>query len=114
MIINWTEERVAELKRLWTEGYSASQTAVALGSTTRNAVVGKRFRLGLRDKKRSVHPPKSMEGRKVRLLQKSRLTLKPRYGVPLKPAKSTDTFERKKDVRAKFSAKGTSRTSVAY
>ena len=45
--MGWTEERVAELKKLWAEGHSASQIAKRLGSVTRNAVIGKVHRLGL-------------------------------------------------------------------
>ena len=43
----WTEERVQHLKKLWTEGLSASQIAKRLGDVTRNAVIGKVHRLGL-------------------------------------------------------------------
>ncbi len=44
---NWSEDRVEQLKSLWTEGLSASQIARALGGVTRNAVIGKVHRLGL-------------------------------------------------------------------
>jgi GcrA cell cycle regulator len=43
----WTDDRVATLKKLWTEGLSASQIAKQLGGVTRNAVIGKVHRLGL-------------------------------------------------------------------
>ncbi len=43
----WTDERVEQLKTLWTEGMSASQIAKELGGVTRNAVIGKVHRLGL-------------------------------------------------------------------
>lgn len=44
----WTEERVADLKRLWlAEGLSASIVAKKLGGTTRSAVCGKAWRAGL-------------------------------------------------------------------
>ena len=44
----WTDERVGQLKSLWTEGLSASQIARVLGEgITRNAVIGKVHRLGL-------------------------------------------------------------------
>ncbi|WNJ94065.1 GcrA family cell cycle regulator [Bosea sp. 685] len=43
----WTEERVELLKKLWSDGLSASQIAGELGSVTRNAVIGKVHRLGL-------------------------------------------------------------------
>lgn len=45
--MDWTEERVAELKRLWLEGQSASQVARQLGGVSRNAVIGKVHRMGL-------------------------------------------------------------------
>ena len=43
----WTDERVELLKKLWTDGLSASQIATELGNVTRNAVIGKVHRLGL-------------------------------------------------------------------
>ncbi len=45
--MNWTDERVEMLKKLWSEGLSASQIAAQLGSVTRNAVIGKVHRLKL-------------------------------------------------------------------
>ncbi len=43
----WTDDRVEKLKKLWSEGLSASQIAKELGGVTRNAVIGKVHRLGL-------------------------------------------------------------------
>ena len=46
--MSWTDERVDQLRSLWTEGLSASQIARVLGQgITRNAVIGKVHRLGL-------------------------------------------------------------------
>jgi GcrA cell cycle regulator len=45
--MSWTDERVELLKKLWSEGLSASQIAGELGGITRNAVIGKVHRLGL-------------------------------------------------------------------
>ncbi|HVW93662.1 MAG TPA: GcrA family cell cycle regulator [Devosia sp.] len=46
--MGWTEERVELLKKLWMEGFSASQIASELGDgVTRNAVIGKVHRLKL-------------------------------------------------------------------
>ena len=46
--LSWTDERVELLKKLWTEGLSASQIAGRLGNgVTRNAVIGKVHRLNL-------------------------------------------------------------------
>ena len=43
----WTDERIKELRQLWSEGQSASKIAEKLGGVTRNAVIGKIHRLGL-------------------------------------------------------------------
>jgi GcrA cell cycle regulator len=45
--VTWTDERVELLKKLWSDGLSASQIAAELGNVTRNAVIGKVHRLGL-------------------------------------------------------------------
>src|SRR6186713_2052734 len=45
--MNWTDERVEQLKKLWADGLSASQIASQLGGVTRNAVIGKVHRLNL-------------------------------------------------------------------
>src|SRR3546814_8318304 len=42
----WTEDRLTDLTRLWTEGLSITQIGLALG-VSRNAVVGKVHRMGL-------------------------------------------------------------------
>ncbi len=43
----WTEERVAKLRELWTQGKTASEIGIALGGVSRNAVIGKVHRLKL-------------------------------------------------------------------
>jgi GcrA cell cycle regulator len=45
--MEWNEDRVEMLRRLWLQGQSASQIAALLGGVTRNAVIGKAHRLGL-------------------------------------------------------------------
>jgi GcrA cell cycle regulator len=45
--MTWNDERVDLLKKLWSDGLSASQIAGRLGGVTRNAVIGKVHRLGL-------------------------------------------------------------------
>ncbi len=49
----WSDERVELLKKLWSEGLSASQIATAMGGVTRNAVIGKVHRLGLSGRAKS-------------------------------------------------------------
>ena len=51
--MTWTDERVEMLKKLWTDGLSASQIAAELGGITRNAVIGKVHRLGLSGRAKS-------------------------------------------------------------
>jgi GcrA cell cycle regulator len=45
--MSWTPERIDALRRLWAEGNSASQIAGELRIFTRNAIIGKVYRLGL-------------------------------------------------------------------
>lgn len=46
----WTDDRLEVLRRMWDEGKTASQIADALGGVSRNAVIGKAHRLGLRSR----------------------------------------------------------------
>lgn len=50
----WTDERVELLRKLWSEGLSASQIAAQLGSVSRNAVIGKVHRLKLSGRGRTT------------------------------------------------------------
>ena len=45
--MSWTVEKENKLRELWKKGHTASQIALALGDTTRNAVIGKAHRLNL-------------------------------------------------------------------
>ena len=48
MAVDWTDDRVTLLSKLWQDGHSARQIAEHLGEgITRNAVIGKANRLGL-------------------------------------------------------------------
>ncbi len=55
-MISWTDDRVDLLKKLWSEGLSASQIAAELGGVTRNAVIGKVHRLGLSGRAKAPQP----------------------------------------------------------
>lgn len=46
----WTDERIAELKRFWEFGLSASQIAKEMSAPSRCAIIGKARRLGLQSK----------------------------------------------------------------
>jgi GcrA cell cycle regulator len=71
--MSWTDERVEVLKKLWSEGLSASQIAKELGGVTRNAVIGKVHRLGLSGRATPSRPP-------------SRIVRTPRPRPSLRPA----------------------------
>ena len=48
--MSWTDERIDTLKTLWERGLTASQIADELGGVSRNAVIGKAHRLGLKSR----------------------------------------------------------------
>jgi len=55
--MNWNDERVELLRKLWSEGLSASQIASHLGGVSRNAVIGKVHRLKLSSRGRAQAAP---------------------------------------------------------
>lgn len=65
--MGWTDERIATLRKMWEGGSTASEIAAELGGVSRNAVIGKAHRLGLKarpspvkanDKKKTAAPAK--------------------------------------------------------
>ncbi len=46
--MSWTDERIEKLTKMWEGGATASQIAEVLGGVSRNAVIGKAHRLGLK------------------------------------------------------------------
>ena len=46
--MSWTDERIETLTKMWEGGSTASQIAEELGGVSRNAVIGKAHRLGLK------------------------------------------------------------------
>jgi GcrA cell cycle regulator len=62
----WTDDRVEQLKRMWSEGLTASQIAARIGQgVTRNAVIGKVHRLGLSGRVAKVRSPQPKPPRKI-------------------------------------------------
>ena len=63
----WTDKKIEKLKELWGKGSTASQIASIIGDVTRNAVIGKAYRLNLTSKstpkktnfKSVAHPQKN-------------------------------------------------------
>ena len=45
--MSWTPKKVSTLKELWGKGNTAAQIASIIGGVTRNAVIGKAYRLNL-------------------------------------------------------------------
>ena len=60
--MSWTDERIATLKKMWEGGSTASQIADELGGVSRNAVIGKAHRLGLKSR---PSPVKAAEKKKA-------------------------------------------------
>ncbi|MDA7787926.1 GcrA family cell cycle regulator [Sphingomonadaceae bacterium] len=46
----WTDDRISTLQKMWEGGSTASQIAEELGGVSRNAVIGKAHRLGLKSR----------------------------------------------------------------
>lgn len=88
----WSPEQLAELRKLWDEGLSASQIATRIGGKSRNAIVGMSHRMGLSGRanpiKRHVAVPKmSDDERRLRHNEQQRLAraAKPKPVVQVTP-----------------------------
>lgn len=62
--MSWTPDRVEALKKMWSDGQSASQIASDLGGVTRNAVIGKIHRLGLSNRGAGIQKDKNENSKK--------------------------------------------------
>jgi GcrA cell cycle regulator len=62
--MSWTEERIATLTKMWEGGSTASQIADELGGVSRNAVIGKAHRLGLKSRPSPVKANEAKEAGK--------------------------------------------------
>jgi GcrA cell cycle regulator len=60
--MSWTDERIGTLRKMWEGGATASEIAAELGGVSRNAVIGKAHRLGL---KARPSPVKANEKKKT-------------------------------------------------
>ena len=59
--MSWTDERIERLTKMWEGGSTASQIADELGGVSRNAVIGKAHRLGLKARPSPVKPNEKPE-----------------------------------------------------
>jgi GcrA cell cycle regulator len=84
--MSWTEERIATLKRMWESGATASEIAAELGGVSRNAVIGKAHRLGL---KARPSPVKAKEKKKAATAKKPEAPIAQSDGAPRSEAMET-------------------------
>lgn len=85
----WTDERIDQLKELWEKGLTASQIAEELGGVSRNAVIGKAHRLGLK----SRPSPVKSGGKKKAAAKKpaAKAAAKPAAAKPRAAARTKNT-----------------------
>ncbi len=76
--MSWTDERIESLRTMWEKGLTASQIADELGGVSRNAVIGKAHRLGLKSR---PSPVKATE--KVAKPVKAATTAAPKPAAPI-------------------------------
>src|SRR5690606_5479375 len=82
--MSWTDERIAILTKMWEGGATASQIADELGGVSRNAVIGKAHRLGLKARPSPVkaNEPKPEARPKPAEAKPAPKVAKPRPPVP--------------------------------
>jgi GcrA cell cycle regulator len=89
--LSWTDERVELLKKLWTEGLSASQIAGRLGAgVTRNAVIGKVHRLNLSGR---AQPQRTAQPRAPRKPREPSLASRAGGGLPSLPTAGSSALK---------------------
>lgn len=99
--MSWTDERIATLKKMWEGGATASQIAEELGGVSRNAVIGKAHRLGLKSRPSPVKanekkpaapapaaPKKPAPPRPVTEAKPAAETPRPAADAPARPAQA--------------------------
>ena len=79
--MSWTDQRIDQLKTLWEKGLTASQIADELGGVSRNAVIGKAHRLGLKSR---PSPVKANEPEKKVAPKKAVAPAKPMSAAPVR------------------------------
>lgn len=89
--MSWTEERIATLTKMWEGGSTASEIATELGGVSRNAVIGKAHRLGLKARPSPVKAKdkKKAPNKKEAAPKPAAAKVKPKAPAP-KKAKEAD------------------------
>jgi len=90
--MSWTDQRIDQLKALWEKGLTASQIADELGGVSRNAVIGKAHRLGLKSR---PSPVKSNDAEKKAAPKKPAPApaKAPVAAAPVRPRQATPVAE---------------------
>jgi GcrA cell cycle regulator len=81
--MSWTDERIGTLKKMWEGGSTASQIAEELGGVSRNAVIGKAHRLGLKSR---PSPVKANDKKKAAKKPAVKSAAPPKKAAAAKPA----------------------------
>ena len=89
--MSWTDERIERLKKMWTDGATASQIADELGGVSRNAVIGKAHRLGLEQRPSPVkHEEKE---KKAAPAPSAKAAAKPEAPAAARPVSAAPTHQ---------------------
>jgi GcrA cell cycle regulator len=86
--MSWTDERIATLTKMWEGGATASQIADELGGVSRNAVIGKAHRLGLKSRPSPVKPNEEKAPAKKAPEPAPAVKMKPKVKAPLPAPKA--------------------------
>lgn len=80
--MSWTDERIEKLTKMWEGGATASQIAEELGGVSRNAVIGKAHRLGLKARPSPVKANEKPAARPAPAAKKAKPAAEPRAAAP--------------------------------
>ena len=84
--MSWTDERIEQLRNMWEKGLTASQIADELGGVSRNAVIGKAHRLGLKSRPSPVKATEKVaKPAKAPAAPKPAAPVAPRMSAPVAP-----------------------------
>jgi GcrA cell cycle regulator len=90
--MSWTDERIEQLRNMWEKGLTASQIADELGGVSRNAVIGKAHRLGLKSRPSPVKATdKAAKPAKAPAAPKAAAAPAPRAAAPAAPRPAATT-----------------------